>query len=143
MSTHETVVSPFTNRTYRAGGFLLMLAGVISAIVGLALLIAAAGGGIAPLSPLAAGLLGGYVLVFAVIEFVAGAMAYRGHNWYGSMTGGILGMLGFVTLPLDLVGVVLVALGEGQFDREADATATVVSADAPTDVRGGDASGAD
>lgn len=119
MSTTETVASTFTHRTHRAGGFLLMVAGVISAIVGLALLIVAASGGTLPLgvSSLVAGLLGGYVLVFAVIEFVAGVLAYRGRDWYASMTGGILGMFGLVTLPLDLIGVILISLGEGQFDR--------------------------
>ncbi|MFB6129480.1 MAG: hypothetical protein ABEJ28_01500 [Salinigranum sp.] len=97
-----------------------MLSGVISAIVGLGLLIASATGGVFGLSPLVSGVVGGYVLVFAVIEFAAGWSAYQGHNWYGSMTGGILGMLGLVTLPLDLVGVILVALGEGEFDRDTE-----------------------
>jgi len=100
-----------------------MLSGVISAIVGLAFLIAGATGGTGilgvTLSPLLAGIVGDYVVVFAVIEFGAGALAYRGHNGYGSMTGGILGLLGLVTLPLDLVGIVLVALGEGDFDSRA------------------------
>lgn len=119
MSSTETVVQSFTHRTHRAGGFLLMLAGVISAIVGLGLLMAAAGGGLAVVgaSGFVTGLFGGYVLVFAVIEFIAGVLSYRGRNWYASMTGGILGMFGLVTLPLDLVGIILVALGEGQFDQ--------------------------
>lgn len=120
MSATETVVEDFTHRTHRAGGFLLMLAGVISAIVGLGLLVASAAGGLPALgaSALVTGLFGGYVLVFAVIEFIAGVLSYRGRNWYASMTGGILGMFGLVTLPLDLVGIILVALGEGHFDRE-------------------------
>jgi len=107
----------FTPRTYRAGGFLLVLSGVISAIVGLALLIAGTAGGVLGYGPLVTGVVGAYVLVFAVIEFAAGTSAYRGRNWYASMTGGILGMLGVVTLPLDLVGLILVALGEGEFGR--------------------------
>lgn len=107
----------FTPRTYRAGGFLLLLSGVIGAIVGLALLIAGATGGVFGVSPLLAGVAGAYVLVFAVIEFAAGASAYGGHNWYGSMTGGVLGMLGIVTIPLDVIGIILIALAEGEFDH--------------------------
>lgn len=106
----------FTSRTYKAGGFLLMLAGVIGAIVGLGLLIAAAAGGVAQLNALTAGIAGGVVLVFAVIEFAGGWSAYNGRNWYGSMTAGILGLVTFFTFPLDLVGVILIALGEGEFE---------------------------
>lgn len=113
-----TTEGTFTPRTYHAGGFLLMLGGVISAIVGLVGLIASATGGLFGLSALVTGVIGGYVLVFGVIQFAAGASAYRGHNWYGSMTGGVLGMLGIVTLPLDLIAVILIALGEGEFDHE-------------------------
>ena len=69
------------------------------------------------------------MLVLAVIDFIAGVLSYRGWNWYASMTGGILGTFGLVTLPLDLVGIILVALGEGQFDRTPPA-ATVTAPDA-------------
>ncbi|MFB6178677.1 MAG: hypothetical protein ABEI77_03005 [Halorientalis sp.] len=119
MSTKETVIPTFTHRTHRAGGFLLVLAGIISAIIGLGLLMAAASGGLAAVgaSSFVTGLIGGYVLVFGAIEFIAGVLAYYGEDWYVSMAGGILGMAGLVTLPLDLVGIILVALGEGQFEH--------------------------
>jgi len=107
----------YTPRTYKAGGFLLMLAGVIGAIVGLGLLITSAGISLFGLSGLAAAIAGGVVLVFSVIEFAGGASAYRGRNWYGSMTAGVLGLVTFFTLPLDLMGTFLIALGEGQFDH--------------------------
>ena len=111
----------YTPRTYKAGGFLLMLAGVIGAIVGLGLLIASAGTSVLGLSGLAAAIAGGVVLVFSIIEFTGGASAYRGHNWYGSMTAGVLGLVTFFTLPLDLMGTFLIALGEGQFDHAKEA----------------------
>jgi|GEM_PF-2629233 len=123
MSTESRLREPirpaFTHRTRHAGGFLLMLAGVIGAIVGLGLLIAAAGGvDLFGLTAFSAGLAGGVVLVFSVVEFAGGWAAYQGHNWYGSMTAGVLGMVTFFTLPLDLIGTLLIALSESQFDRE-------------------------
>jgi hypothetical protein len=121
MATTERVVErevAYTPRTYKAGGFLLMLAGVIGAIVGLGLLITSAGISLLGLSGLGAATAGGVVLVFSVIEFAGGVSAYRGHNWYGSMTAGVLGLVTFFTLPLDLIGTLLIALGEGQFDQE-------------------------
>ncbi|MGA9399866.1 hypothetical protein [Haladaptatus sp.] len=120
MATTDRVVereTTYTPRTYKAGGFLLMLAGVIGAIVGLGLLITSAGISLLGLSGLGAATAGGVVLVFSVIEFAGGASAYRGHNWYGSMTAGVLGLVTFFTLPLDLMGTFLIALGEGQFDH--------------------------
>ncbi|WP_231185943.1 hypothetical protein [Haladaptatus sp. DYF46] len=33
------------------------------------------------------------------------------------MTAGVLGLVTFFTLPLDLIGTFLIALGEGQFDH--------------------------
>lgn len=107
-----------TQRMYRAGGFLLMLAGVIGAIVGFGLLIAAAAGvslGLG-LTPLTGGIVGGVVLVFAAVEFAGGVAAFNGKNWYGSMTAGIIGMITIFTLPLDLVGVLLISLAEGDFE---------------------------
>jgi len=102
---------------YHAGGFLMMLAGVIGAVVGLGLLISAATGGVVGLlTPIGAAVAGGIVLVFSVIEFVGGTRAYRGKNWYGSMTAAILGLVTFFTLPLDLLGALLIALSEGEFD---------------------------
>lgn len=115
MSAEEAT---FTSRTHKAGGFLLMLAGVIGVIVGLGLLIAAAAGanlGVG-LTALTGGIAGGVILVFAAIEFAGGLSAYQGKNWYGSMTAGILGLITFFTFPLDLVGVILIALGEGEFE---------------------------
>ncbi|MFB6130737.1 MAG: hypothetical protein ABEJ28_07960 [Salinigranum sp.] len=114
--TEVEVETSFTDRTHKAGGFLLMLAGVIGAIVGLGMLIAAAGGGAFGFGPLVAGALGGIVLVFSVIEFAGGWSAYDGQNWYGSMTAAILGLVTFFTLPLDLIGAILIALGEGTFE---------------------------
>ena len=103
---------------YKAGGFLLMLAGVVGAIVGLGLLITSAGVPMLGLSGLGAATVGGIVLVFSIIEFAGGVSAYRGRNWYGSMTAGVLGLVTIFTLPLDLIGTLLIALGEGEFDRE-------------------------
>ncbi|MFB6253657.1 MAG: hypothetical protein ABEI06_03515 [Halobacteriaceae archaeon] len=108
----------FTHRTHRAGGFMMILAGVIGAIVGLALLIGAATGGILGLTATTEAIIGGVVLVFSVIEFVGGWSAYKGKNWYGSMTAAVLGIVTFFTFPLDLLGAILVALGEGRFDHE-------------------------
>lgn len=119
MSVAEQATPSFTHRTHRAGGFLLILAGIIGAITGLGLLIGAAGGGVFGLGAVTAGVFGAVVLVFAVIETAGGWAAYNGRNWYGSMTAGVLGMVTFFTLPLDLIGTLLIALGEGQFDREA------------------------
>jgi len=107
----------FTHRTHKAGGFLMMLAGVIGAIVGLGLLITSATGALASVTPLTTAIAGGVVLVFSVIEFGGGWSAYQGHNWYGSMTAALLGLVTFFTLPLDLLGAILIALGEGQFDH--------------------------
>lgn len=107
----------FTDRTHRAGGFLMMLAGVIGAIVGLGLLIGAATGGLLGLGATVEAVVGGVTLVFSVIEFGGGWSAYNGHNWYGSMTAAVLGVVTFFTLPLDLLGAILIALGEGQFDH--------------------------
>ncbi|WP_139136026.1 hypothetical protein [Haladaptatus sp. W1] len=121
MATTERVVereTTYTPRTYRAGGFLLMLAGIIGVIVGLGLLITSASLEVLGLSGLGGAVLAGIVLVFSIIEFAGGWSAYNGHNWYGSMTAGVLGLVTFFTLPLDLIGTVLIALGEGQFDHE-------------------------
>ncbi|MFB6154159.1 MAG: hypothetical protein ABEJ27_07905 [Halodesulfurarchaeum sp.] len=108
----------FTQRTHKYGGFLMMLAGVIGAIVGLGLLIGAATGGLLGLGLSAVGeaVIGGIVLVFSVIEFGGGWSAYNGTNWYGSMTAAILGLVTFFTFPLDLIGAILIALGEGRFE---------------------------
>jgi hypothetical protein len=95
-----------------------MVAGVIGAIVGLGFLIAAAAGGVGGLDPLTAGLAGGIILVFAVIEFAGGWAAYHARGWYGSMTAGVLGLVTFFTFPLDLVGTILIAISEDQFDRD-------------------------
>ncbi|MFB6253667.1 MAG: hypothetical protein ABEI06_03565 [Halobacteriaceae archaeon] len=114
----ETLSTDFTHRTHRAGGFLLMLAGVIGAIVGLGMLVsAAAAGGMLNISPTITATVGGVVLVFSVIEFVGGWAGYKGSNWYGSMTAAVLGIVTLFTLPLDLIGSILIALGEGHFDR--------------------------
>ncbi|MFH5799435.1 hypothetical protein [Haladaptatus sp. CMAA 1911] len=128
MATTERVVEreeTYTPRTYKAGGFLLMLAGVIGAIVGFGLLITGAGIPLLGLGGFAAGVAGGVVLVFSVIEFAGGASAFRGRNWYGSMTAGVLGLVTFFTLPLDLIGTFLIALGEGQFDHAEEEEETV------------------
>ncbi|ODR82642.1 hypothetical protein BG842_16320 [Haladaptatus sp. W1] len=95
-----------------------MLAGIIGVIVGLGLLITSASLEVLGLSGLGGAVLAGIVLVFSIIEFAGGWSAYNGHNWYGSMTAGVLGLVTFFTLPLDLIGTVLIALGEGQFDHE-------------------------
>jgi len=111
----------FTDRTHKAGGFLLMLAGIIGVIVGLVGLISAVTGTAIPLvdfSPVVTGLGSAVVVVFALIEFGGGVAAYRGKNWYGSMTAAILGMVTLFTLPLDLIGTILIALGEGGFERK-------------------------
>jgi len=115
--TETTRTADFTRRTYRAGGFLMMLAGVIGAIVGLGLLIASATTPPLGLTPILSAILGGVTLVFSVIEFAGGVRAYQGKNWYGSMTAAMLGLVTFFTLPLDLMGAVLIALGEGNFER--------------------------
>lgn len=60
---------------------------------------------------------GGTVLVFSVIEFAGGFAACRGANWYGSMTAAMLGIVTVFTLPLDLTGAILIALGEGRFEK--------------------------
>jgi hypothetical protein len=112
----------YTPRTYKAGGFLLMLAGVIGVIVGLGLLITSAAGQMLGVTGLGVAILAGIVLVFSIIEFAGGWSAYNGHNWYGSMTAGVLGLVTFFTLPLDLIGTFLIALGEGQFDRKEEPT---------------------
>jgi len=123
----ERRLETFTSRTYVAGGFMLILAGVIGTIVGLALLITSASAItlISGVNPLTSAVLGGIVLVFSVIEFVGGWSAYRGRNWYGSMTAGVLGLVTFFTLPLDLLGLILIALAEGQFDRPEETTEVV------------------
>ncbi|WP_423743674.1 hypothetical protein V5735_11630 (plasmid) [Haladaptatus sp. SPP-AMP-3] len=121
MATTERIVereTTYTPRTYKAGGFLLMLAGIIGVIVGLGLLITSAAGQMLGVTGLGAAILAGIVLVFSIIEFAGGWSAYNGHNWYGSMTAGVLGLVTFFTLPLDLIGTFLIALGEGQFDHE-------------------------
>jgi hypothetical protein len=102
----------------RAGEFLIILAGVIGAIIGFGLLIVAATGVNLELglTPFTGGLLGAIVLVFAAVEFAGGVAAFNGRNWYGSMTAGIIGMVTFFTLPLDLVGVILISLAEGDFE---------------------------
>ena len=105
----------FTSRTYIAGGFLLMIAALLGAIVGLGLLIASATGELGP--ALFWGIVGAFVLVISAIEFAGGWSAYHGRNWYGSMTAGILGLMTIFTFPLDLLGTILIALGESQFDR--------------------------
>lgn len=111
----------FTHRTHRAGGFLLMLAGVIGAIVGLGLLISAASGTVlGAFAPATAAVAGGVVLVFSVVEFAGGWESYRGKNWYGNTTAAVLGLVTFFTLPLDLIGTILIALGEGRFDHRSD-----------------------
>lgn len=107
----------FTERTHKAGGFLMLLAGVIGTIVSLGMLIAAASGTTFGLGAVGAAAVGGVILVFSVIEFVGGWNAYSGENWYGSMTAGVLGLVTVFTLPLDLIAIILIALGEGNFDR--------------------------
>ena len=106
---------PYTPRVYRAGGFLMMLAGVIGAVVGLGLLVASTAVGVAGFGPVTTAAAGGVTLVFSVIEFAGGIQAFRGRNWYGSMTAAMLGLVTFFTMPLDLVGALLIALGEGEF----------------------------
>lgn len=110
----------FTDRTYKAGGVLLLIAGVIGAIVGLGMLLGSTTGSVFGLNPPTAALLGGVMLVFSVIEFGGGILAYRGSNWYGSMTAAILGLVTVFTLPLDLIGTILIALGEDHFDQQRD-----------------------
>ncbi|MFB6282935.1 MAG: hypothetical protein ABEK59_03245 [Halobacteria archaeon] len=112
----------FTNRTYKAGGFLLILSGVIGAIVSLGLLVSSGTGGLTiagvALTPVATAILAALILVFSVIEFLGGWHSYKGENWYGCMTAAVLGMVTIFTIPLDLVAVILIALGEGEFDAE-------------------------
>ncbi len=122
MSESETetrVPTAFSYRTYKAGGVLLMIAGVIGSIVGLALLFGPALFGVTlrllGIGGLAAAF-GGVVLVFSVIEFAGGYVAYEGRSWYASIVGAVLGMVTGITLPLTIVGAVLIALGEGQFE---------------------------
>ncbi|MFB6079522.1 MAG: hypothetical protein ABEJ81_00745 [Haloferacaceae archaeon] len=116
-ATREEYGHDFTHRTHRAGGVLLMIAGVIGAVVGLGFLLGATAGTVFGLAASTAALVGGVMLVFSVIEFGGGVLASRGHNWYGSLTAAVLGIVTFFTLPLDLVGTVLVALGEGHFEE--------------------------
>lgn len=111
-----------TPRAHKAGGFILMLDGVIGAVVGLGLLVlAAAGGGSAVpgltgLSVLPAGLAGGVLLVVSVIEAAGGRAAYHGRNWYASMAAGVLALtLGSITFVLGFLGVFLVAISEDHF----------------------------
>lgn len=40
--------------------------------------------------------LGVVVLIFSVIEFGGGIAAFEGRSWYGSMIGGILGIVTFL-----------------------------------------------
>lgn len=117
----------FSYRTYKAGGVLLMISGVLGSIAGLALLFGSSLFGntlnaLGVTSLTAA--IGVVVLVFSVIEFAGGYLGYGGHSWYGSMIGGILGMVTIVTLPLNLIGTMLIALGEGQFEDSPVAVAT-------------------
>lgn len=109
----------FTELTHKAGGVLLMLAGAIGAIVGLGMLVTAvtAGGFLGVLNATTATILGVIVLVFSVIEFAGAIAAFRGSNWYGSMTAAMLGIVTVFTLPLDLIGAILFVLGEGRFEE--------------------------
>ena len=112
---------------YKAGGVLLMIAGVLGSIVGLALLFGVSLVG-AALSALGitslAAAIGVVMLVFSIIEFAGGYVAYEGRSWYASIVGAVLGMLTIVTLPLTMVGMILIALGEGQF-KDSPAVTTV------------------
>ncbi|MCO8256774.1 hypothetical protein NKF26_23410 [Haladaptatus sp. AB618] len=121
LATTEGIVereTTYTPRMYKAGGFLLMLSGVIGTIVGVGLLITSDSISMLGLSGLGTATVGIIVLVFSIIEFAGGASAYRGQNWYGSITAGVLGLVTIFTLPLDLIGTLLIALGEGEFDRK-------------------------
>jgi hypothetical protein len=117
----ERLSGTFTDRTHKAGGVCLMIAGVIGAIVGLSLLFGAASITVPVLggaSGIVLAALGVIMLIFSIIEFGGGVAAYEGRSWYGSMVGGILGFVTFFTLPLDIIGTILIALGEGQFATE-------------------------
>lgn len=114
----QRLTGTFTERTHKAGGVCLMIAGVIGVIVGLVMLFGAASitlpvfGGAGSIVMSAVGVI---VLIFSIIEFGSGVAAYEGRSWYGSMIGGILGFVTFFTIPLDIIGTLLIALGEGQF----------------------------
>lgn len=108
----------FTERTYKAGGVLLMIAGIIGAIIGLALLLGGASvGTVFGVNGLVLVAVGAVMLIFSLIEFAGGAASYNGRSWYGGIIGGILGILTIFTIPLDLIGLVLISLGEGQFRK--------------------------
>lgn len=96
----------------------MILAGVIGAITSLGLLVSSGTGesALLGLSPTAGAIVSAIILVFSVIEFLGGVSAYKGRNWYASMTAGVLGFVTIFTFPLDLVGIILIALGEGEFD---------------------------
>lgn len=108
--------APFTHRIHRVGGVLLVIAGVIGAMIGLGIALAGLVQPIAGLEPLTTGVLGGVVLMIGVVQVLGGRLAYQGRSWYGGMVAGLLGLAMLATAPLTLLGVVLIALGESQFD---------------------------
>lgn len=149
MSETETEVRypvTFSHRTYKAGGVLLMIAGVIGSIIGLALLFGASvfGGTLTALGVTSlAAIIGVVMLVFSVIEFGGGYVAYEGKSWYASIVGAVLGMVAIVTLPLTMVGMVLIALGEGQFEDSPTATTVDQYTERPAGSPSGSPSGSD
>jgi len=119
MSTRqERIVPVYTDRAHRAGGFLLILGGIIGTITGLVtLMYAASRPSLFGFTSVTVAVVGGIVLVFSIIEFAGGWSAYRARNWYGSLTAGVLGIVTGVSMPLAIIGTLLIALSEGQFDR--------------------------
>lgn len=115
----------FTPHVHRTGGALLMSAGLLDVIAGLASAVAAVTppsltAAVAPALfgplPLVVFFLGsGVAIVVGCIEIAGGWAAATGRYWYGSLATGVLGQVVVITLPLNVLAVVLVALAEGQF----------------------------
>lgn len=112
-----TAASLGSPRTRRAGGVTLILASVVGVLVGLGLLVATAAGGVLGLlTARTAVSLGVIILVASVLEFLGGWAAYRGRHWYGSMACAVLGLSTLFAFPIALVGTLLVALSEDEFE---------------------------
>lgn len=104
----------FTRRPRIAGGLLLWVVALASALLAVATFLYAGPEGYYIVESTTATVLAAFFALVALLEIVGGYMAYTGRYWSVAVLAGILGIV--VLLPVGVTATIMITVGESQFD---------------------------
>jgi len=106
-----------TSRVNKFAGALLLLGALSIGTLGIGMLASPGVEVVGELTPSLAIIAGAYLLGASIVKATAGFLALAGRAWYTCYTATLLSATALITLPLDVLALGLLALGEGRFDR--------------------------